>query len=142
MMKKIYFLTVLLTFIGILVVKADTTDYYSISYNNVILGNYKGGTNDSIPLFFEKTSIKENDELTVKYMSDTLCGTCRYYLVIIDSEKHYVKVISNTGQGSPLTFSVSEVLNWSNEKFIDRFEIYYYPEKPAFPAHLFTMILK
>jgi hypothetical protein len=142
MIKRFYFLIILFLFIGTSVARCDTTDHYSIYYNDIKIHDYNINTEDSIPLAFDKTSLKENDNLTVKYWSDTLCATCKYYLVIIDSEKRYVKVVSCTGQGIPLTFSMSEVLNWSNENSIDTFEIYYYEEKPAFPVYLFTLQIK
>jgi hypothetical protein len=141
MIKRAYFITALLLLIGFSIARGDTTDHYSIYYNDIEVRTNSIKVHDSVPLEFNKKNIGLDDKLTVKYSSDSLCSTCKYFLVIIDSEKKYVKVVSNSGQGTPLTFSLNEVLDWSNEKTVNRFDIYYYAEKPAYPIYLFTLNL-
>jgi len=102
----------------------------------------KENPRDTTPISFYKTEIKETDSLSVRYWTDTPCTSCRFYLVVIDEKNIYVKVISAIGQGVPLIISMKDILDWSTENSIDYFNIYYYEEKPAYPIHLFSMVLK
>ena len=141
MIKRTCIIFTLYLLLGLSVARCDTTDHYSIYYNNVEARTISGKVHDSIPLEFNKKNIGINDKLAVKYSSDSLCTDCKYFLVVIDNKKRYVKVVSNSGQGTPLTFALSEVLEWSNKYLVNKFDIYYYKEKPAFPIYLFTLKL-
>jgi len=139
--KKIIFIQLLL-FICIPDVFCDTIGYYHVYYNNIILKNSSDKTGDTLPVVVKKADIKEKDSLTIKYWQDTPCENCKFFLVVIDERKKYVKVTSTIGQASPLSISLSEILKWSENYYNDNFEIYYYKEKPAFPIHLFKLILE
>jgi hypothetical protein len=136
---KLFCLVILLLFSLEIKVNADTIDYYHIYYNNILINN---NSSDSGAISFKKVEIKESDSLSVKYWTDTPCASCRFYLVAIDENNIYVKVTSNIGQGSPLTISMKDILDWSAQNNVDYFNIYYYEEKPAYPIHLFKLVLK
>lgn len=119
--------------------KSDTIDYYHVYYNNVKIKEYP---NDTIPIIIKKSEIKDSDTLSIRYWNDTPCTNCKFYLVVIDNKKIYVKVTSTTGQGTPLSISMKDILEWSAINLVDNFDIYYYEEKPAYPIHLFKLIFK
>ena len=136
------FFSIIFLFIVIPYSYGDTTDYYYVFYNNIKINKYTGINADTLPLIFKKADIKNSDVLIVKYWDDSPCEKCKFFLVVIDDKKQYVKVVSNTGQGSPLSVPLAEIIEWSKNNDVTMFEVYYYEEKPAFPIHLFKVILE
>ena len=120
----------------------DTTDHYQVFYNHNLIKKNSAGVKDSTPVILEKSAIKENDSLIIKYWKDALCDECKFFIVVIDDKKRYVKVLSCVGRGMPLAISIEDIRQWSEYYKVNSFEVYYYEEKPAFPIDLFTLILQ
>jgi len=119
----------------------DTTDHYQVFYNNTILRNFPDEIKDSSAIILKKADIKESDSLIIKYWKGALCDNCKFFIVVIDDKKRYVKVVSHIGRGMPLAISLEDIQKWSEYYKVNSFEIYYYEERPAFPIDLFTLIL-
>jgi hypothetical protein len=109
---KSFSLLLLILFAMLFQANADTIDYYHVYYNNIII---KENPRDTTPISFKKTEIKETDSLSVRYWTDTPCASCKFYLVVIDEKNIYVKVTSALGQGTPLSISMQDILDWSVE---------------------------
>ena len=136
---KSFWLLIVISFTFLFQAAADTTDFYHILYNKDLLKAYPG---DTVPISIIRTDIKDSDSLTIKYWSDTPCKSCKFYLVVIDQKKNYVKVVSAIGQSAPLSISVKDIFDWSANELVDNFDLYYYEEKPAYPIHLCKLVFK
>ncbi len=123
-------------------VKADTIHKsYHVYYNKILVKSNLDTVTQIIPLHFKYSDILITDSLFINYLETKSCDSCKYFLVVIDSHKNYVKVLSNQGQKNSFAVSVFDIKLWADKNKINMFEIYYYKEKPAFPVHLLKIVL-
>ncbi|MEN9400916.1 MAG: hypothetical protein RL632_2019 [Bacteroidota bacterium] len=118
---KIGFLFLLLNFS--LVCKADTIDVWNVSYNHRVPLHFNGYSNGEIVVNID--SIKPGDSITVRYYRDTPCHDCVTFLHV-ENEKHFVFFSSSQrGTGTPISFSVEQLLAIRNEGYIRPFLVFY-----------------
>jgi hypothetical protein len=107
--------------------KADTIDVWNVSYNHRIIKHFNGDLKGEIVLKMD--SIKPGDSLTVVYYRDTPCHDCATFLAI-ENEKHLVFFgNSNRGTGTPISFSVEQLLAIRNNGYIRPFLVFYHEGK-------------
>lgn len=105
------------------IAKADTIDVWNVSYNHRILKHFNGFSNGEIVLKMD--SIRPGDSLTVIYCRDTPCHDCATFLHV-ENEKHFVFFgSSNRGTGTPISFSVEQLLAIRNEGYMRPFLVFY-----------------
>ena len=107
--------------------KADTIDVWNIYYNQRLIQNFNDFTANEIVLKMD--SIQPGDSITLRYYRDTPCHDCATFLVI-ENEKHYVFFErSNRGTGTPISFSVDQLLAIRNNGYIRPFLVFYHEGK-------------
>lgn len=107
--------------------KADTVDVWNVYYNQHLIQNFNGFTANEIVLKMD--SIQPGDSITLRYYRDTPCHDCATFLVI-ENEKHYVFFErSNRGTGTPISFSVDQLLAIRNNGYIRPFLVFYHEGK-------------
>ena len=119
--KQIVFFFALL--FSIFTSKADTIDVWNVSYNQSVPLHFNGYSNGEIVVKID--SIKPGDSITVRYYRDTPCHDCATFLHV-ENEKHFVFFSSSQrGTGTPISFSVEQILAIRNEGYIRPFLVFY-----------------
>lgn len=103
--------------------KADTIDVWNVSYNHRVPVHFNGYSNGEIVVNID--SIKPGDSITVRYYRDTPCHDCATFLYV-ENEKHFVFFSSSQrGTGTPISFSVEQLLAIRNEGYLRPFLVFY-----------------
>jgi len=123
-------------------VKGDTIQSnYKVFYNKILVKSALDTATQLSPLHFKNSDILVTDSLYIYYSDNNSCDSCMYFVVVIDNQKKYVKVLSNQGQKYAYVIPIYDLKRWAEANKLNIFEIYYYKEKPAFPIHLLKIIL-
>ncbi len=103
--------------------KADTIDVWNVSYNHRVPVHFNGYSNGEIVVNID--SIKPGDSITVRYYRDMPCHDCATFLYV-ENEKHFVFFSSSQrGTGTPISFSVEQLLAIRNEGYLRPFLVFY-----------------
>ncbi len=123
-MKKIA-LTLLL-FIGFsYIVKADTTDYFHIYFNDERIKM----ADEAHPaaLTYNGQKIKVTDSITIKPSKNVPCYSCKTFLYVENGKDVLVQKALGKGTFNPITFSLKDLVR-DGQKPID-YRIFYSEEK-------------
>ena len=104
-------------------VKADTIDFWHVSYNKIKIREY----NQLVAietLVLKLDSIEDNDSITVNYFRDISCN-CLAFLVLEDENQTTTLTKLRKGTFVPLTFALKELINYKNRTNKNAIEIFY-----------------
>ncbi len=100
---------------------------WNVYFNQQLIQNFNGFTANEIVLKLD--NIQPGDSITLRYYRDTPCHDCATFLAI-ENEKHYIFFKrSNRGTGTPISFSVDQLLAIKNKGYIRPFLVFYYEGK-------------
>ena len=107
-------------------VKADTTDYWHIYFNDDRI-KMCDATHPA-ELLFNAAKIQATDSITVKPSTDTPCYTCKTMLFIENTEGSLLATAIGQGTFNPITFSLKNVAN--NGAAAKEYRVFFSQESP------------
>lgn len=126
--KTIY--KILVTFILLIspiIGVCDTLDYWHIFYNDSIIAKFNS-TSQDLKIEISKSTIKENDTLTLRYRSDTPCTNCKFVLLVRDEKKIHLKRTETTTAWANLSFNFHELIQKGDKKKSKTYDFYYWEQ--------------
>jgi len=120
-----YVLTLLLFTTNIC--KADTVSYWHVYYNKTKIREYIQFMNVET-IVLKISEIKAGDSITAKYFRDTPCHDCLTTLTVDDGKHQSVSINHGKGTFNPVSFAVSDLVQFKEKNNKDYFEIFYSEE--------------
>ena len=107
-------------------VKADTTDYWHIYFNDDRI-KMCDATHPA-ELLFNTSKIQATDSITVKPSTDTPCYTCKTMLFVENTEGSLIATAVGQGTFNPITFSLKDLANSGTN--VKEYRVFFSQESP------------
>jgi hypothetical protein len=111
----------------VIVVKADTIDYWHVYYNDKKPKELTYYTNNT--LIIKSSQIKQGDSIKVFFFRDTPCSDCETNLIVDDINDSRVALSKGKGTGNALSFSLAELLLYKRRTGKDTFQVCYFDKE-------------
>ncbi len=103
----------------------DTLDYWHVYYNDSTIAQYNSNVSDT-KIEIEKSRLKENDLLTIRYGDDTPCNNCKFYLFVQNEEKKKFRIVETNELWGKLSINLFELSEFGKTNRNNKFEFYYW----------------
>ena len=124
-LKKLFIIFIILISIKSYGVKLDTLDYWHVYLNEKVLSKYNSVSKDLV-INIDKSKIKENDTISIRYGSDTRCVNCKYILFVRDEKKHKLRVTETKNYWNKLSFGLKDLIEFGQKNKSKRYDFYYW----------------
>ncbi|MEZ4805187.1 MAG: hypothetical protein R2852_06825 [Bacteroidia bacterium] len=121
-------ISLILFFLAISSLHADSIDYWHVYINDSVVAKYNANSTD-LNLTLKKSEIKSNDTITVRYGKDTPCSDCYYVLTLfLEIMEKSPTAVTSEPFGN-LSIPMKAILDIQRKYKKDKFYFNYY-EKP------------